>query len=432
LGNGLTLVGWIKPETIGIEQVVVAKYDYGLNDRGYRLDLRPSNKIGFLASSNGTLQNDYKLELTAPETISVGKWYHLAAVFDAQQKTMIIYLNGNVVGSKPVPGGAIKDTAAPFMLGANLSNKIPAQFFDGLLDEWRVYKGALSQSEIQSLRDATLPTPTPVPTGVPTNTPTPTQTPTPGTTPQPVPVSCNPTGGSGGLQPGTYHTTVAGLNAIVVVGKGYQPQNPTYLGFFIHGDGGLYRQIEKSSNPITQFANQHGWILVSPQAPNGSSWWANWQGDHLQALAGVLDQMFAKYNVCRNIVFGTTGSGGSEFWTSQFFPNKGGQYPAHTVIACGGSGGNATKLAALAKNPDTVARSTFHYVYGTADNLYPGILRSITSYRNAGFNVYTEEIQNAGHCNVWPNQGLPTWPEWTVTFWTQMAGRLGVDLLTLR
>jgi hypothetical protein len=155
LGNGLTLVGWFKPETVGIEQVVVAKYDYGVNQRGYRLDLRPGNKISFLTSPNGALNNNYKLEVTAPQTLNAGVWYHLAAVFDAQQQAMRLYLNGALIGSRSVPGKIIHNSAAPFALGTNFVNGNPTQFFDGLLDEWRVYTGALSQSEIQGLMNST-------------------------------------------------------------------------------------------------------------------------------------------------------------------------------------------------------------------------------------------------------------------------------------
>jgi hypothetical protein len=242
--------------------------------------------------------------------------------------------------------------------------------------------------------------------------------------PPPVAAGCNPTGGSGGLQVGAHRTTVAGLTAVVVVGTGYNPQTPTYLGFNLHGDGANYSTIEKASNSLNKLANERGWILVSPLAPNGQSWWTDFVGDHKQALANVFEEMFTKYNLCRNIIFGTTGSGGSEFWTSQFFPEKGGQYPAHTVVACGGGSGSSQKLSTLGKNPDVVARSTFYYVYGTEDSLLPGILRSIQSYSQAGFRVRINEIQGAGHCNKWKDQGLPSWHDWTATYWKEMASLL--------
>jgi hypothetical protein len=37
------------------------------------------------------------------------------------------------------------------MLGANLSNGNLTQFFDGQLDEWRVYDRALTRTQIQDL-----------------------------------------------------------------------------------------------------------------------------------------------------------------------------------------------------------------------------------------------------------------------------------------
>lgn len=155
LGNGLTLAGWLKPETVGIEQIVAAKYEYGVNDRGYRLDLGPGNNISFLTSPNGALNSNYKLEITPPQALKAGVWYHLAAVFDAQQQAMRVYLNGNLIGSRSVPGKTIHNSAAPFTLGTNFSHGNPTQFFDGLLDEWRVYTGALSQGAIQALMNNT-------------------------------------------------------------------------------------------------------------------------------------------------------------------------------------------------------------------------------------------------------------------------------------
>ena len=242
---------------------------------------------------------------------------------------------------------------------------------------------------------------------------------------------CGASGGSGGLAPGIYRTNVAGLDAIVVVGQGYSPNKATHLGFHIHGDGGDYDKFVKSGNPVTQFVNARGWILVSPLAPNGQSWWRDWIGDHNDKFAAVLDEMFAKYNVCRNRVFGSSGSGGSEFWTAYFFPEKGGQYPAHTVISCGGNDGHSSQanqqITNLGKNPTVVARSTFYYVYCTADNLLPTILQSIDKYRSAGFRVDVVALQGAGHCNKWEAQGFPTQSDQIVMRWTEIAARLGVQ-----
>ncbi len=249
--------------------------------------------------------------------------------------------------------------------------------------------------------------------------------------PLPARADCSPTHGSGGLKPGIYSTTVAGLQAIVVVGQGYDPAKPTYLAFHIHGDGGYYRDFTDPANPITRFVNQRGWVFFSPLSPNGDSWWDGWTPEYNRVLAGAFDEMLGRYNVCRNVLFGTVASGGSEFWTRFFFPYEGDKYPAHVVINCGGNDTQDSvlpvQLAAWGKDPALVARSTFYYVYGTTDRLVPGILRSIDLYRGAGFQVGVEAIQGAGHCSEWWSHDLPTYYDKTVTHWTELIAQLGIQ-----
>jgi hypothetical protein len=151
LSGSLTLVGWFRPETVERDQVLVSKYDYGNNGRAYRLDLRTGNRIGFIVSPDGTFTTDNLLEASPSFSINTSSWYHLAGVFDAQEQTMTLYLNGVLLATRVVAFNGINNSAAPFMLGANLSNGAPTQFYDGLLDDWRVYNRPLSQTEILSL-----------------------------------------------------------------------------------------------------------------------------------------------------------------------------------------------------------------------------------------------------------------------------------------
>jgi hypothetical protein len=183
IGGSLTLAGWFRAETLERDQILAAKYDYGNNDRAYRLDLRPGNSIGWIVSANGAFTTDNLLEATPMVLLNTSDWYHVAGVFDAQQQSMAIYLNGNLIASRLVTFNSINNSTVPFALGANFSNGSPTQFYDGLLDDWRVYNRALTQPEIQNLYDPGSVTPTPTPTSTPTLTPTPTGTPTPVLTP---------------------------------------------------------------------------------------------------------------------------------------------------------------------------------------------------------------------------------------------------------
>jgi hypothetical protein len=142
----------MRPESLGVVQVMAGKYEFGtVNRRAYRLDLRQDNSLGFLVSQNGALSNQNILEVAPPTPLVANTWYHLAGVFDAGQQTLSLYLDGELIGSQPVNFNTVYDTTAPFMLGANLQNGQPTQFFDGELDEWYLFGQALSESEIEAL-----------------------------------------------------------------------------------------------------------------------------------------------------------------------------------------------------------------------------------------------------------------------------------------
>ncbi|MDM8530563.1 hypothetical protein QUF63_05280 [Anaerolineales bacterium HSG25] len=278
-------------------------------------------------------------------------------------------------------------------------------------------------------------TATPSPTTTPTMTATPTETYTPTTTPTSTPTptvdptvyQCNPSQGSGGLEPGIYNdVTIAGLKAVIVVGEGYDPQQPTYLSFFLHGDGGNYYRFEDPTYPVTQLVNQQGWILVSPQSPNnGARWWTEYyEADFNQNLADVFNEIFARYNVCQNQLFGAGVSGGSEFWANNFFSNMGNLYPAHMVLNCGGDVWIWTyrqQIKQLGKQPNIVAKSSFNFVYGTNDYLYPTIRNAINIYQTAGFTVTIDETSDMGHCDSWYSQGYPTAADKIVEHWKRLA-----------
>jgi len=184
----LSLVGWFNPERLDLYQVMAAKYEYGVNNRAYRFDLRPGNILAFVASPDGTLSTAHLLEANPPFSLTQGTWYHVAAVFDAEGRTLSLYLDGDLIGSRSVTYDTIYHSSAPFMFGACLNNGQVTRNFDGQLDEWYVFAQALSEGEIENLMAAPAPTPTPTATSTSTQSPvpTPTETPTPTATSTPI------------------------------------------------------------------------------------------------------------------------------------------------------------------------------------------------------------------------------------------------------
>jgi hypothetical protein len=84
--------------------------------------------------------------VTGKTEFEVNKWYHLAVVFDGS--TIKLYVNGALDGQVDAPRGPIilcgLTDKRRFCIGSSLASR----YFDGSISEVRVWKKALSQSEI--------------------------------------------------------------------------------------------------------------------------------------------------------------------------------------------------------------------------------------------------------------------------------------------
>ena len=86
--------------------------------------------------------------------LAANQWYHVAFTVD-KENCGFLYLNGNQVASfttasRPV-GGGFNTNRATFTLGVDLDDQLhPKEFFQGMIDEVRVFKKALSKEEVFS------------------------------------------------------------------------------------------------------------------------------------------------------------------------------------------------------------------------------------------------------------------------------------------
>jgi len=79
---------------------------------------------------------------TAP--VPVGAWTHLAVTYDGSM--LRLYVNGVQAGSKAMTGSMVTSTGALRIGG----NSIWGEYFQGQIDEIRIYNRALSGTEIQA------------------------------------------------------------------------------------------------------------------------------------------------------------------------------------------------------------------------------------------------------------------------------------------
>ena len=239
-------------------------------------------------------------------------------------------------------------------------------------------------------------------------------------------VECNNSGGSGGLSPGEYDVTIAGRDVLLIVGTGYDSSHPSILTFYLHGDGAADRTF--LTNDKRELVGDNGWIYVAPRAIN-DSWASGGVGStatsnatiesNAQLLGDVFDAVFADYNVCRNVLLGSSASGGSWFYDGYFLSTRGDQYPAYMNIACGSSGIDSSwsgfhfvdDLLSFTTDPAIQARTKLHYSIGTADFLYPRAQQAIPYLRSLGFDVTTDIRPGVSHCAFDLDQASANW--WT-------------------
>ena len=112
---------------------------------------------------------------------SLNVWYHVAGVYNASARTLDIYVNG--VLDNGTLNGTIPASQINSAVNVNIGRRSGGFYFNGVIDDVRVYNRALSQAEIQADMNMPVGTPTPTPTATATFTPTPTPTATATSTP---------------------------------------------------------------------------------------------------------------------------------------------------------------------------------------------------------------------------------------------------------
>ncbi|WP_117614965.1 endo-beta-N-acetylglucosaminidase H [Chryseobacterium kwangjuense] len=151
-GSALSFEGWIKPSSFKSGSPFISSlFGTEVSDTNTAL-LRlgdaniANNKLQFVLSINNVQQ-----KLTAATALNANTWYHVAATYDGS--TMKIYINGVLDASKSQTGSVNSNGA--FYVGYSYAT---SRNFNGKVDEVRVWKKALSQTEIsQNMCNVTVP-----------------------------------------------------------------------------------------------------------------------------------------------------------------------------------------------------------------------------------------------------------------------------------
>ncbi len=131
--NTFSLSAWFKPNACtDLSGVMLSPF----NPIGLRLTVRPTTWLFQLIAGS---------TYSTGGTCTVGEWTYVVGVYNAVDTKLYLYINGNLVDSDVV---ALTDTSA---IADSLTVGYAGTYFNGLIDEVRVYNRALSASEITDL-----------------------------------------------------------------------------------------------------------------------------------------------------------------------------------------------------------------------------------------------------------------------------------------
>jgi hypothetical protein len=163
VGPGITLAAWIKPYGFNINdgRIITKANEWLADDHWwmfstiaeagetrlrFRLKTTDGQAVPTLIASSGALVID--------------EWQHAAATWDGAQ--MKLYLNGEEVGSIDKGGDAVAtDPSVNASIGSQPSDAFATdpshvnKFFNGIIDDVRLYNAALNQDELQVLMEGT-------------------------------------------------------------------------------------------------------------------------------------------------------------------------------------------------------------------------------------------------------------------------------------
>ncbi len=129
---------WVKPNSLpGSDLMTILS-----KDENYEFHLKPDGKINWWWQTTAGATN----QLDSSASLTVGQWSHVLIRYAPGDQQ--IYINGALAGSASFSGTPVANSD-PLQLGSDQG--FAGRYFNGSLDELRIYAAALSGAQITAL-----------------------------------------------------------------------------------------------------------------------------------------------------------------------------------------------------------------------------------------------------------------------------------------
>lgn len=154
--SALTYAAWIQPTSwSGSIRQVMSKSVHGGGSGRAQMGIFSENGVlkGRAMTFNGDSTSGQEIQTSLP---SLNAWTHVTLVFDGSSLTL--YINGAVAATTSFGSTTLRTNNDPLIIGNDYGR---SYYFEGSIDEARIYTAALNDSQISALKDETHPCPLP-------------------------------------------------------------------------------------------------------------------------------------------------------------------------------------------------------------------------------------------------------------------------------
>ncbi len=145
LSHGMTLEAWVYPTATLSDwsDVIMKQQSWSASTKhGASYYLAAASRQGPPVAA---VKAPTEQVVRGTSKVPASRWSHLATTYDGT--TQRLYLNGTLVASRTVPAGAIAAGTGPLRIGGD---SLWGKYFNGMIDEVRIYNRALSTNEVKA------------------------------------------------------------------------------------------------------------------------------------------------------------------------------------------------------------------------------------------------------------------------------------------
>lgn len=131
----ITVSGWVKMDT----DASTARHIWLTKWYGYSMEIEASTRIPYFRLNGPG-------DIRSSTALTVGTWHHFAGTYSPSSGGAV-YLDGNLVGTKSANGAIVYSRSYPL----NIGRYSGGVYFDGQIDDVRIYATALSADDVKEL-----------------------------------------------------------------------------------------------------------------------------------------------------------------------------------------------------------------------------------------------------------------------------------------